>query len=118
MKQALIAIFALFALGASAQDSTNVKAKKNSIKQFKVWYNGQQYDADDLDVFCVEDDFENFANFRWSLTDSTGVKLAQGNLIMKGADYADYITKPNHRQKAVKWVMGQLNLEAGIQSKK
>jgi hypothetical protein len=117
MKQVLIAIFALLAVGVSAQDSTatQAKAKKNPIKEIKIWYNGQQFDADDLDVLCVEDDFETFANFRWSLMDSTTRILAQGYLIMKGDDYVDYLTKPNHGQKAVRWVMAQLNLQAGVQ---
>ena len=115
MKKVLIAIFALMTVGASAQDSTSVKTKKNPIKQIKIWYNGQQFDADDLDVLCVEDDFETFANFRWSLMDSTTRILAQGYLIMKGDDYVDYLTKPNHGQKAIRWVMAQLNLQAGVQ---
>jgi len=120
MKHVLIAIFALLAVGVSAQDSTasQAKAKKNPIKEIKIWYNGQQFDADDLDVLCVEDDFETFANFRWSLMDSTTRILAQGYLIMKGDDYVDYLTKPNHGKKAISWVMGQLNLQAGIQRKK
>lgn len=107
---------AMIALGlmsmAYAQDSTSVKAKKNPIKEFKVWYDGKSYDADDLDVLCVEDDFETFANLRWTLKDSTGVQLSQGFMKMTGADYIDYLTKPNHGQKAVNYVMKQLNLQS------
>lgn len=111
MKKAIIVFFGLMSF-AYAQDSTSVKAKKNPVKEFKVWYDGKSYDADDLDVMCVEDDLSTFANFRWTLTDSTGKSLAMGFLKMTGADYADYISKPNHGQKAVNWVMKELNLVA------
>lgn len=113
---------AMIALGlmsmAYAQDSTSVKAKKNPIKEFKVWYDGKSYDADDLDVLCVEDDFETFANLRWTLKDSTGVQLSQGFMKMTGADYKDYLAKPNHGKTAVSFVMKELNLQSRPEAKK
>ena len=111
MKKTLIIILGLFSF-AHAQDSSVVKAKKNPIREIKVWYDGKSYDADDLDVYCVEDDLSTFANFRWTLTDSTGKQLAQGFVKMTGDDYVDYITKPNHGQRAVQFVMRELNLSA------
>lgn len=109
MKKVIMVALGLMSM-AYAQDSSAVKAKKNPIREFKVWYDGKQYDADDLDVLCVEDDFATFANLRWTLTDSTGVQLAQGFIKMTGTDYTDYITKPNHGQRAVSFVMRELNL--------
>jgi len=101
----LLAIIMLsFAFGAEAQ------SKKNPIKEFKIWVNGQQLDVDNLDVLCVEDDLQTFANFRWTLTDSTGQTLSQGFIKMTGADYVDYVTKPNHGDRAVLFVMRELKL--------
>jgi hypothetical protein len=104
MRYILAIIMLSFTIGADAQ------AKKSPIKEFKIWVNGQQLDADNLDVLCVEDDLETFANFKWTLTDSTGQTLSQGFLKMTGADYADYITKPNHGDRAVLFVMRELKL--------
>ncbi len=109
MKKLFIILVSLVSF-ASAQDSAAVKSPKNPIRQFKVWVDGKQYDADDIDVICVEDNFSTEANFRWTLTDSTGVVLAQGFLKMSGPDYVDYITKPNHGQRAAAYVMRSLNL--------
>jgi BioD-like phosphotransacetylase family protein len=105
MKYFLAIIMLSFTFGAEAQ------SKKNPIREFKIWANGQQLDADNLDVICVEEDFETFANFRWTLTDSTGQTLSQGFLKMTGTDYADYITKPNHGNAAVLFVMRELKLQ-------
>lgn len=104
MKYILAIIMLSFTIGAHAQ------AKKSPIKEFKIWVNGQQLDADNLDVLCVEDDLETFANFKWTLTDSTGQTLSQGFIKMTGADYADYITKPNHGDRAILFVMRELKL--------
>lgn len=109
MKKVVLILAGLISF-AYAQDSVNVRTQKNPVKQFKVWYDGKQYDADDLDVICVEEDFATFATFRWTLTDSLGTNIAMGYVRMQGADYEDYVTKPNHGQKAVSYVMTQLNL--------
>jgi hypothetical protein len=104
MRYILAIIMLSFTIGVQAQ------AKKSPIKEFKIWVNGQQLDADNLDVLCVEDDLETFANFKWTLTDSTGQTLSQGFIKMTGADYAEYVTKPNHGDRAVLFVMRELKL--------
>jgi hypothetical protein len=104
MRIFLAIIILSFTIGAEAQ------IKKNPIKEFKIWVNGQQLDAGNLNVICVEDDLETFANFKWTLTDSTGQTLSQGFMKMTGADYADYVTKPNHGDRAVLFVMRELKL--------
>lgn len=114
MKKAIFILFALVSF-AQAQDSSQVKARKNPIKEFKIWVNGQLLDADNLDVMCVEDDFETFANFRYTLTDSTGMKLAIGFLKMEGQAYQQYLTQPRHGERATAWVMQQLNLQQRVQ---
>jgi hypothetical protein len=104
MKYILAIIMLSFTIGADAQ------VKKSPIKEFKIWVNGQQLDADNLDVLCVEDDLETFANFKWTLTDSTGQVLSQGFLKMTGDAYTDYLSKPNHGDRAVLFVMRELKL--------
>jgi len=93
---------------AQAQDSTK---KPIPVQKFKVWNNGASVDATDIDVDCVEDDFATFANFKYTLKDSTGQTLAMGFLKMTGADYKQYITLNNHADRAEAWVLRELRIQ-------
>ena len=106
MKKVIIIIAALFGT-AQAQDSTK---RPIPVQKFKVWANGASVDATDIDVDCVEDDLATFANFKYTLKDSTGATLAMGFIKMTGADYKQYITQNNHAQRATAWVLQQLRI--------
>lgn len=114
MKRIIFLLLALVGV-AQAQDSAALKAKKQPIKEFKIWYQGQLLDADNLEVDCVEDDLATFANFKYTLTDSVGQTLAMGFIKMTGDDYDLYLTRPNHGERATAWVMAQLKLQARVQ---
>ena len=107
MKKVIIIIAALFGT-AQAQDSTK---KPIPVQKFKVWSNGASVDATDIDVDCVEDDLATFANFKYTLKDSTGHTLAMGFLKMTGADYRQYITQNNHADRAEAWVLKELRIQ-------
>jgi hypothetical protein len=93
---------------AQAQDSTK---RPIPVQKFKVWSNGVSVDATDIDVDCVEDDLATYANFKYTLKDSTGQTLAMGFLKMTGADYKQYITLNNHADRAEAWVLKELRIQ-------
>ena len=111
MKQLLFAVFMGMAFSVTAQDSSNVKPKKRPIDKVKIWKDGKMYDADDINVICVYDDFESSAKLYYELKDSTGMIVTSGNLDINGADYLDYATKPNHPDRAVILTMKYLNIQ-------
>jgi hypothetical protein len=109
MKYITILAMLAFTFGAEAQtDSTK---KPIPVQKFKMWYQGQLIDADDVDVDCVQDDLATFARFYYVIKDSTGKQLASGNLEMRGADYRAYMTQNNHAQRGTNWVLQQLNIQ-------
>jgi hypothetical protein len=107
MKKVVFIIAAIIGT-AQAQDSTK---KPIPVQKFKVWNNGASVDATDIDVDCVEDDFATFANFKYTLKDSTGQTLAMGYLKMTGGDYRQYLTQPNHADRAEAWVLRELRIQ-------
>ena len=107
MKKVIFIIAALIGI-AQAQDSTK---KPIPVQKFNVWVNGANVDATDIDVDCVEDDLATFANFKYTLKDSTGQTLAMGFLKMTGADYRQYITLNNHADRAEAWVLKELRIQ-------
>jgi hypothetical protein len=111
MKQLLFAVFMGMAFSLTAQDSSNVKTKKRPIDKVKIWKDGKMYDADDINVICVYDDFESSAKLYYELKDSTGMIVTSGNIDINGADYLDYASKPNHPDRAVILTMKYLNIQ-------
>jgi hypothetical protein len=111
MKQLLFIVFMGMAFSLTAQDSSNVKTKKRPIDKVKIWKDGKMYDADDINVICVYDDFESSAKLYYELKDSTGMIVTSGNIEINGADYLDYATKPNHPDRAVILTMKYLNIQ-------
>jgi hypothetical protein len=111
MKQLLFIVFMGMAFSVTAQDSSNVKPKKRPIDKVKIWKDGKMYDADDINVICVYDDFESSAKLYYELKDSTGMIVTSGNIEINGADYLDYASKPNHPDRAVILTMKYLNIQ-------
>lgn len=115
MKRVIIAIFTLVAINATGQDSTSVadtttKPNKRPIKEIKIWNDGKQYDANNIDVVSAYDDFESSATLYYKLTDSLGVVVAQGNVVISGEEYKAWAARPNHNRTGTNYVIRQLNL--------
>jgi hypothetical protein len=115
MKKATMMILAaMFAVMSFAQtDSTSKPAlrEKKPIKEIKIWKNGQQYDASDLDLICVFDDYASKATVYYELTDSLGVVVANGNIDFIGADYQTYVNRAKHPETALNLTMKALRLQ-------
>lgn len=116
MKKTIIALFTLIAINATGQDSTIVvndttsKPNKRPIKEIKIWNDGKQYDANNIDVVSAYDDFESSATLYYKLTDSLGVVVAQGNVVISGDEYKEWASKANHNRTGTNYVIRQLNL--------
>lgn len=114
MKQVLFAVFMGMAFSVNAQDSSKVKPKVKPIDRIKIWKDGKLFDADDLKVICVYDDFESEAKLYYELQDSTGVMVTNGNVSITGADYDQYAARPNHPDRAILLTMKYLNLQSRV----
>ena len=115
MKQLITLAFLILSFSAFAQkDST--RPNKRPIDKVKVWVNGVNYDADDIDVVCVWEDYMNVVRWYYTLSDSTGAVVASGNVELTGDKYKDFASKPNHADRAVLLVMRELNLKQRQQS--
>lgn len=82
-----------------------------TIAPVNVWVNGQNKEAKILDSYAVNVTLNTSATFYWSIyvenTDgSQGEQVAQGNLVMAGADYQAW----DQDSYAWDWIAAQLNL--------
>lgn len=115
MKKATLTILAaLFAVMTMAQaDSTArpVLREKKPIKEFKIWKNGQQFDASDIDLVCIFDDYASKATVYYEITDSTGIVVANGNIDFIGADYELYVNRAKHPETALTLTLKALRLQ-------
>ena len=116
MRYILILFVALFSVTGYAQDSIpavvdSVRPNKRPIKEVKIWRDGVQYDANDIDVVIAFDNCESSATIYYKLSDSTGAIVADGNIIISGADYINWASKPNHNRTATNYAMKHLNLQ-------
>lgn len=120
MRYILILFVALFSFSASAQDSIpqpvadSVRPNKRPIKEVKVWKDGKQYDANDIDVVCAYDNFESSATLYFKLTDSTGAIVSDGNITISGADYVEWASKPRHNVTGTNYAIKYLNLQETV----
>lgn len=115
MKKLITLTLLILSFSAFAQkDST--RPNKRPIDKVKVWVNGVNYDADDIDVVCVWEDYVNVVRWMYTLTDSTGAVVASGNVELTGDKYKEFASKPNHADRAVLLVMRELNLKQRQQS--
>lgn len=116
MKYILI-LFVALSFSASAQDTIpvpatdSVRPNKRPIREVKVWKDGKQYDANDIDVVCAYDNFENSATLYFKLSDSTGAIVSDGNIIISGADYIEWASKPRHNVSGTNYAIRYLNLQ-------
>ena len=92
--------------------SDSSKPRKGElIRPIKVWKQGQSVDAENIDLTIVFDDLESSAKVYYSLKDSTGSQLADGNLDIAGADYRQWNTAPNRINWAYNFTIRALRLQ-------
>jgi hypothetical protein len=117
MKYLLILFIALFSVSGYAQDSIpsviadSTRPNKRPIKEVKIWRDGVQYDANDIDVVIAFDNCESSATIYYKLSDSTGAIVADGNITIAGDDYKEWVAKPFHNRTATNYAMKHLNLQ-------
>ena len=115
MKKTMMTIIAaLFAVMTMAQTDTTARPvrEKKPIKEFKIWKNGQQFDASDIDLVCIFDDYATKATVYYEITDSTGLVVANGNIDFTGDDYEMYVNRAKHPETALNLTMKALRLQA------
>lgn len=90
-----------------------------AIQPVNIWSNGQNVQANNLDMYVVNDNLSSSATFYYQLlkveTDGEGnttssQQLAQGNLTISGTDYDNWNANPDINNAAYVWAAGQLNL--------
>ena len=114
MRYIFIVFIALFSVTGYAQDSTaidSIRPNKRPIKEVKIWRDGVQYDANDIDVVIAFDNCESSATIYYKLSDSTGQIVADGNITIAGSDYREWVAKPFHNRTATNYAMKHLNLQ-------
>lgn len=94
-----------------AGDSAKPRGKGELIRPIKVWKAGNTIDADEIDLAIVFDDLESSAKVYYSLKDSTGAQVADGNLDIAGADYRQWNTAPNRINWAYNFTIRALRLQ-------
>lgn len=92
-------------------DSAKPRGKGELIRPIKVWKAGNTVDADEIDLTIVFDDLEASAKVYYSLKDSTGAQVADGNLDIAGADYRQWNTAPNRINWAYNFTIRALRLQ-------
>ena len=84
------------------------------IQPVSIWYNGQLVNANIFMFYSINDNLTTSATFYYGLfsgtIDELGIKLAEGNLTMDGADYTNYSSSPDSNTFAFNWGATKLNL--------
>jgi hypothetical protein len=80
------------------------------IQPVSIWYNGQMVAATIFNLISISDNLSTSATFYYSLLSAEQVRLAEGNLVMDGADYATYSSSATSNDFAYTWAAGKLNL--------
>ena len=88
-----------------------------AIQPVNIWSGGQSLQANNLDMYVINDNLSSSATFYYQLLkvetiddNMTTQQLAQGNLTMSGTDYDNWNTVPDINDAAFVWAAGQLNL--------
>lgn len=96
-----------------------------TIQNVPVWYQGQEVNANRLQVVSVFDDLNTFANLTYRLTvatqsvdengdpiqdDYTYVDVANGTLTISGQDYIDWGNNSDINLAAYQFVADKLNI--------
>ena len=77
------------------------------IKAIQSWFNGQLIQATQFQLFAINVNLENSANFYYALFSEDNTKITEGNLSMDGKDYQDW----QNDEYAWNWAATKLNLE-------
>jgi hypothetical protein len=80
------------------------------IQPVSIWYNGQFIQAILFNLYSVSDNLSTSATFYYALLSADKIKLADGNLVMEGADYQTYSSSATSNDFAYTWAAGKLNL--------
>lgn len=92
-------------------DTAKKRGKGELIKPIKVWKAGNSVDAENIDLTIAFDDLESSAKVYYSLKDSTGAQVADGNIDISGADYRTWNTAPNRINWAYNYTIRALRLQ-------
>lgn len=80
------------------------------IKPLKVWHNGANKEASEIDVKVVHDDLKTSATFYYQLK-SEDVAVAEGNVSLSGEEYDAWNADADVNKDAYKRVVEKLGLE-------
>jgi hypothetical protein len=91
------------------------------ISPVNVWVNGESKSAEYFQVTCINDNYESSATNYWQLftkvvdaegVESQGEQVAQGNLVIHGAEYVEWGDIPAMSVNAwiYNWSAEKLNL--------
>ena len=90
-----------------------------AIQLVNIWSGGQSFQANNLDMYIINDNLSSSATFYYQLlsvvTDeegntTTSSPLAQGNLTINGTDYENWSDGSDINNAAYVWAANQLNL--------
>jgi hypothetical protein len=88
-----------------------------AIQPVNIWSGGQSLQANNLDMYIINDNLSSSATFYYQLLkvetiddNTSSQQLAQGNLTISGTDYDNWNTTPDINDAAFIWAAGQLNL--------
>lgn len=89
-----------------------------AIQPVNIWSGGQSLQANNLDMYSINDNLSSSATFYYQLLkvtvdqdgNTSSQQLAQGNLTMSGTDYDNWGTAGDINDAAYVWAAGQLNL--------
>ena len=88
-----------------------------AIQPVNIWSGGQSLQANNLDMYVINDNLSSSATFYYQLLkvetiddNTTTQQLAQGNLTMSGTDYDNWNATPDINDAVFVWAAGQLNL--------
>lgn len=92
------------------RDTAVLKNNKRAIERVKIWSNGQTFLADEITVICAYENYVDVIRWYYTLNDSTGSIVTSGNVELKNEKYIDFVSKPNHADRAIVIVMNELGL--------
>jgi hypothetical protein len=80
-----------------------------TITPVSVWHNGTSVSADTFELYCINNDLDDSAQFYFSLQ-ANGEVLTNGNLTMDGADYTSMNSSSDSKTYCWDWAATRLSL--------
>jgi len=80
------------------------------IQSVSIWYNGQMVVATLIKMTSTNDNLVDSATFYYALFVNANFVVAEGSIIMAGADYITYSSSSDSNEYAYQWGAAQLNL--------